>query len=104
MPGFANDGKADFSIKAKESLTIGFNNSGTPPYTYFLTEDQDVDVGFLKLYISTKYIDYSSIAQRSPFSGQRASFRAQSSTPDLWHTLTIPVVQRRGSHLAIAQT
>lgn len=100
-PGTAAQGKVDFSIPARKSLTIGFGDSGTPPYKYFLRKNQTVDVGFLKLCLSTDWIDHGSIAQLTPFHSDRPlrGIRPQivSKKRWLWDTLIIPVVQKIGA-------
>ena len=80
-------------------MTIGFGNPGAAPYRYFLRNDQSVDVGFLKLYISSHYVDFSGIPQCSPFTGakDRAGIQDPKRTPPLWDTLTIPIVQKSGA-------
>lgn len=77
---------------------------------YSLEEDQDIDVGYLKIFLATRPIDLSDIVQAPPFSadtqgwvdedGRKARMnvlpRAQIPEPeDTWFTFCIPVVQRR---------
>ncbi|KAF8170849.1 caspase domain-containing protein [Mycena galopus ATCC 62051] len=102
LPSTAANGKVDVSLPAKGSVTIGFGACGAPGWNYFLREGQTVDVGFLKLFISTEYVDYSSILQKSlldeePDEGldeSRAGRREMRSS--IWDTLTIPMVQKTG--------
>ncbi|KIK68739.1 hypothetical protein GYMLUDRAFT_1008897 [Collybiopsis luxurians FD-317 M1] len=94
LPGTAKTGIADFSIPAHGSLTIGYGDSGTAPHEYFLRDNQNVDVGFLKLYLSTQYVDYSGIAQVSPFEQHRAG-KPVTKQRLLWDTITIPMVQQK---------
>ncbi len=64
---------------------------------YRLRKGQDVDVGFLKLFFSTEYMDLSGVVQKTPFDDVR-----QSGPPPvrkslyLWHTMCIAVVQTKG--------
>ena len=68
------------------------------PYTFFLRKNQSVDIGFLKLYLSTEFVDYSSIAQVSPFQENRGICQpTQLKKRDFWDTLTIMVVQKKGA-------
>ncbi|KAH6917593.1 caspase domain-containing protein [Coprinopsis sp. MPI-PUGE-AT-0042] len=103
-PGVARLGDVEYSIPAGGSLTIGFGDSGTPPYKYFLRADQAVDVGFLKLCLSTKFIDNTAMAQASPFKAEN-SLRGvklehvKHKRRELWDTMIIPVVQKRGKAL-----
>ena len=80
---------------------MGYGDSGTVPHTFFLRDGQDVDVGILKLFLSTKQVDLSDVAQSSPFvlTGARSSAPAQLKGRNKlrlnWDTILIPVVQRR---------
>ena len=83
---------------------MGYGDSGSAPFTFFLRDGQKVDVGILKLYLSRKQIDLSDIAQPSPFDaiGARYSPSAKVKGPTklrfLWDTILIPVVQRRADN------
>ena len=46
---------------------MGYGDSGSVPYTYFLREGQNVDVGTLKLFLSRNQVNLSHVAQPSPF-------------------------------------
>ncbi|THU79034.1 hypothetical protein K435DRAFT_973293 [Dendrothele bispora CBS 962.96] len=96
LPGTALGGKADISIPANGSLSISFGDSGTVPREFFLRDNQDVDVGFLKLYLSTQYVDCSGVAQPSPFQEQRAT-KPSVKKRYLWDSITIPVIQQKGA-------
>ena len=82
---------------AGRSLTIGYGAGGGLPLCYELPRGIDIDVGFLKVYLTTKPIDLECLEQESPFS----LFRGLSSTPDIhtleaedqWRTITCTVVQ-----------
>ncbi|THU77272.1 hypothetical protein K435DRAFT_564575, partial [Dendrothele bispora CBS 962.96] len=67
LPPTAKNGVIEMPLPAKGSLTIGYGSSGSPPYGFSVRERQDVDVGALKLFLSTDYVDYGTIAQKSPF-------------------------------------
>ncbi|PVF99196.1 hypothetical protein CPB86DRAFT_783999 [Serendipita vermifera] len=92
---------ADAPLQPHGSLAIGYGSGGARPYSYVLPDGQDVDVGFLKFFISTEQVDLSGIAQPSPFSeeGQKqwtgGMWRGASKRPSLWHTELIMVVQGR---------
>ncbi|VDB92134.1 unnamed protein product [Peniophora sp. CBMAI 1063] len=79
------------------TLHIGYGAGGGRPFTYFLREGQDRDVGFIKLFISTEYVDLSSIAQGVPFVTDRAAVPPDvpvSTYPrPIWDTVIITVVQ-----------
>jgi hypothetical protein len=48
-------------------LTIGYGESGTAPRAYTVRKGQDVDVGYLRLFVSTDYADWTAIEQGTPF-------------------------------------
>lgn len=78
------------------SLTIGYGSGGTVPFVYFMRDGQDVDVGFLKLFLTTEPVDYSNIPQTSPFDVNDRAFGIYKPKPPLiWDTLLVAVVQRR---------
>ncbi|KAF9240014.1 caspase domain-containing protein [Melanogaster broomeanus] len=81
--------------KGGGTLTIGYGSSGSVPYSFFLPEGQDIDVGFLKIFLTTRPIDMSKIPQKSPFQVDRGSAPVVMERGDSWGTILIPVVQRR---------
>ncbi|KAK0471053.1 caspase domain-containing protein [Armillaria novae-zelandiae] len=86
----------DVSLPPGESLSIGYGTSGTVPHMYTLRKGQDVDVGFLKLFFSTEYLDLSGVVQRSPFTESRGSRRVAPQSRYLWDEKCIAVIQKRG--------
>jgi hypothetical protein len=92
---------ADAPLQPRGSLAIGYGSGGARPYGYVLPDGRDIDVGYLKFFISTEQIDLSGVAQPSPFSeeGQKhwsgSMWRGASKRPSLWHTELIMVVQGR---------
>ncbi|KAG8848339.1 hypothetical protein FRC20_002551, partial [Serendipita sp. 405] len=60
-------GRADPSVPAKQALTIGYGDGGVPAFKYYLREGQDLDIGFIKIFLSTEQVDLSHIRQLSPF-------------------------------------
>ena len=94
----ADAGKFKLDSPLKESggtLTIGYGAGGAEPFSYFLREGQDVDVGFLKFFFATKPVDLSKIPQPSPFIPRRAGKQQEKEVVETWGTILIPVVQRR---------
>lgn len=99
-------------LQPGSSLTIGYGDGGWQPWVYSLREPktivpgeieqdgQDMDVGFLKLFLSTKPINLSYIEQGTPFStrfkpGSRGGNRLPLEVDQVWDTRLITVVQRR---------
>lgn len=88
----------EFSIPGNDSLNVGFGDSGTQPRKFYLRENQTVDVGFLKLYLSTQCVDFSGVVQKSPFVPQeRAEKEVQRERKETWDAILIPVIQRKGT-------
>ncbi|KAL0066446.1 hypothetical protein AAF712_006488 [Marasmius tenuissimus] len=94
MPPVARGGETDYSLPAGGSLDVGFGDSGTTPFYYRLRNSQSVDVGFLKLYVSTEYIDYSQIVQETPFVPERQTSPRETKKRYLWDSMLVPIVQR----------
>ncbi|KAI0315079.1 caspase domain-containing protein [Amylostereum chailletii] len=91
--GAAKDNKVD-PIPSGGALTIGYGAGGERPVNYFLREGQSVDVGYLKLFLSTDHIDLRELKQDSPFDGWRASHRKPRRPTSIWDTMLVTVVQR----------
>ncbi|KAF9480651.1 hypothetical protein BDN70DRAFT_920403 [Pholiota conissans] len=66
-PGGHGDG--DAPLKAGRSMVIGYGSEGVCPFVLEVDvrNPASAEIGFLKLFISTKHTDYSHIRQYSPF-------------------------------------
>ena len=80
-----------------EALCIGWGAAGHPPDECVLREDEDYNVEYLKIYISTHPVDFPHLPQLSPFSmsSARGMGPFQQLQQEVWGDLVIPVVQRR---------
>lgn len=94
-PGAAKDNNVDRCIRSKGRLTIGYGAGGGTPHVYHVRKGQDVDIGFLKLFVSTEWVDYSNIEQGPPFNGTRREEVKVVFRNSPWDTISIPMVQRR---------
>ncbi|KAK0214570.1 hypothetical protein IW262DRAFT_1300651 [Armillaria fumosa] len=92
---------ADASLPPKGSLDIGYSMSGIVPYSYTLRQGQDIDVGFLKLFFSTKHMDLSGLVQGSPFenAGHLSSDAQKRKAFEGWHVMHVAIVQKKGGHM-----
>ena len=85
-------------LKGKGHLTVGYGDSGSVPNIFFLREEQKVDVGILKLFLSRELVNLTHVAQSSPFVSSRATGKVvvpePKNLPLPWDTVEIPVVQR----------
>ena len=78
------------------SLSIGYGSGGLTPFSYFIRDGQDTDVGFLKLFLTTEPVDYSNVPQTSPFDiRQRGNGKYKPKPRLIWDTILVAVVQRR---------
>jgi len=99
-------GKIDPPLPAGGSLTIGYGSGSVAPFTYFLRDGQNVDVGFLKLFLSTEPVDLSHLIQRSPFEFDLArsdmAYGEEKSDKTMcqWETVLLTIIQRRSSPAA----
>ena len=77
-------------------MTIGFGDGGSDPISFRLDkDDQDLDVGHMKIFFSTKPVDLRHMEQESPFTGNRSTFRVQNAALDTWVAVEYPIIQRR---------
>ena len=88
------------------SLTIGYSNNGwdkvhpggSGPFVYECRPGQDVDVGFLKLFLSTQYIDLSTLLQGVTTAldeGDIRGTKVPEPTDGIWASTLVTVVQER---------
>lgn len=104
-PSSTQGGKPDPPLRAGDSLNIGYGSGGAPPFQYFLRKGQNIDLGFLKLFLTSTYVDLSSIVQESPFGGGGGDVRkiledktvVQMPLHSTWDQVMIAVVQKRAS-------
>ena len=85
-------------LRQKESLTIGYGCSGTLSREYYVDDGFDVDVGFLKIFASTEYVDYALVEQMSPFDRDTPRAIAKTSRvyrEPIWDSKVITVVQKK---------
>lgn len=93
--------KVDPCVPANGLLTIGYGSGGHLPQTYYTREGQDLDIGFLKLFVSTQPVDYSYIAQPSPFGGVRFGTPLPPRHYEVWDSIRVPVVQAKRGYSAL---
>ena len=93
----SKEGKVDPPLPAGGNLTIGYG-PGEPRAFKFDLKKEEVDVGFLKLFLTTDYIDFSNVSQPSPFAATRdvVDYDDSKKLDPVWDSILIPVVQRRG--------
>ncbi|KAK7464351.1 hypothetical protein VKT23_006518 [Stygiomarasmius scandens] len=98
----------DTCIRPGGYLHIGYGNTGWSPLGFSIREGQEVDVGYLVLYISTTYTDCEHIGEPSPFTDTPATggrsyqsrglkFVPSTERSDFWTKKRIPVVVKGGT-------
>jgi hypothetical protein len=99
-----SSGKVDPPLLPNGSITVGYGSGGGAPFDYSLREGQDVDVGSLKLFISTEQVDLWVIPQQSPFDDETGTVSTRLDKPrgkkrpeGMWNSTLITIVQRRYS-------
>jgi len=97
-PGTAGKFEADVPLpKNGGTLTIGYGSGGADSISFLLNaDDQNLDVGHLKIFFTTKPADLRGVGQESPFTGaQRGTYRVPPLVLDSWVTVQYPIIQRR---------
>lgn len=96
QPPSAGKFQIDLPLPLGGSLTLGYGIRNSGPFNYLLRDGQDVDVGFLKLFLTTEPLDFSDMAQASPFRrDSRVAMHCQARISAVWDTILVAVVQRR---------
>lgn len=97
QPPSAGEHTVDPPLKRGQELPIGYGSGGHTARRYTIEDPtQDLEVGFLKLFISSQYVDFSKVEQNSPFGdASRAMKKAKVSPPRFWDAIFIPLIQRR---------
>jgi hypothetical protein len=65
----ATTAQVDMPLCPRGLFPIGYGVSGSPPSKFHLEKNQTLNVGYIRLFISTCTVNISSIAQLSPFTG-----------------------------------
>ena len=87
--------KVDAPLCPKGSFPVGYGTGGSAPFKFHLEKNQTLDVGYIRVFISTCAVDMSSIAQPSPFTGPARGMETVPLLPSpQWDVITIAVVQR----------
>ncbi|KAF9474960.1 hypothetical protein BDN70DRAFT_884284 [Pholiota conissans] len=86
----------DGPLPPKAHLTIGYGNGGCKPWSFYVPDGKSKDVGFLRLFLSTRPANFQNIVQRSPFEESRGggkSERVDVEDVGKWMAKTATVVQ-----------
>ncbi|KZV77213.1 hypothetical protein PENSPDRAFT_679412 [Peniophora sp. CONT] len=92
------DVKPPLPAAMEHAIPLNFGDAGARPLTFSLPAGQSIDVGFIRIFVSTHNSDLSGIAQKSVIEQCRAAVTENPSDwtyqPEMWGAVTIPVVQR----------
>ncbi|KIJ23389.1 hypothetical protein M422DRAFT_195981, partial [Sphaerobolus stellatus SS14] len=78
------------------SFTVGYGSGGERPCKFTLGEDVDIEVGFLKIYLTSENVNLSSITQCSPFDNDgRTIARDETNIQQIAGTILLKIIQRR---------
>ncbi|KAG8720958.1 hypothetical protein FRC08_016909 [Ceratobasidium sp. 394] len=86
-------------IRSMQCLPISNGSSGTDPTAFFLESGQTLDMGIIKLFVTTRPVSFCPLEQESPFEegGQsntrKAVTRFMLTNAGLWDTQSLVVVQ-----------
>jgi hypothetical protein len=78
-----------------KELAIGHGPSGWPAWQYKLDESENMDLGLIKVFLSTAPVRLSHLKQLSPFGEARTCHQVVDDVVFVWNAKTIPLVQRR---------
>jgi hypothetical protein len=76
-------------------MTFGYGYGGDAPLVFSLAKGRDVEHGFLKLFVCTKYVDLSDIEQSPAPMVARPIGRADVKPLMTWDTIEVAVVLRK---------
>jgi hypothetical protein len=69
-------------------LPVGYGSAGGEALEFFLADGVTSDVGFLRLFVSTTYVDMNSLEQPSFLCAERGSRRVERPPLDIWDAWT----------------
>jgi len=77
---------------------VGWGGSNDSPFLLDIPEKHALEVGFLKLFLTTEYVDFSDVPQASPFSScNNRAMKIHSPSISFWESIKIPFVLRRAN-------
>lgn len=80
------------------ALGVGHGSDDAVPFSYSLPDGKDIDVGYLKLFLTTTWLDMSWISQGYPFVESKRDdekVREEMLRSNVCDAVTVAVVQRR---------
>jgi len=90
--------RVDAALPPRSRLTIGYGDGGSSPWQFTLPEGETKDLGFFKLFLSTRPAYFDSLIQENlPFNSQatRGGKPMAAEIPDIlkWAAIVSTVIQ-----------
>jgi len=76
---------------SRGELNVGYGEAGVEAFEFSLADGLSADVTFLKLFVSTVYVDMTALEQSSPFFAVRGGKKKKPPSVDIWDTWTYVV-------------
>jgi hypothetical protein len=76
---------------SRGELKVGYGEAGVEAFKFSLADGLSADVTFLKLFVSTVYVDMTALEQSSPFFTVRGGKKEKPPSVDIWDTWTFVV-------------
>ncbi|KAI0028619.1 caspase domain-containing protein, partial [Vararia minispora EC-137] len=86
--------EADVSLPAGGSLTIGYGAGGADPQEFYFEDNINLEVTYLKIFVTSHNVDLENIVQESPFTDERGVFPKPVPLGELWDTVLLAIVQK----------
>src|ERR1700761_6350311 len=104
-PQYFSSQNMDPNLPERSNLEIGIGDQGSLPRVYPLADDRDINVGFLKIILSTDRLASGMMEQGSPFklkAAQEMPFARMRMAMSvkvqrhMWDAMIIPLIVSRG--------
>lgn len=95
--------RVDPPLRAGSFHTVGYGTGGEVPFAFHLRSGENLDIGFLKLFVTTSPTDFDSLNQPSPFEIARGTIsktdtvrklKQLSEGTEQWGTVLTAIIQR----------
>jgi hypothetical protein len=97
---------APLARKANEEpskLPVGYGSPGGQAVEFSLADGVTSDVTFLRLFVSTTYVDMTAVEQPSPFDTNRKINKATPPSKQIWNAWTYVLMTKRQGTDSTAQ-
>lgn len=85
----------DAALPPRSRLAVGYGNSISEPWQFVIPKGQDKDIGYFRLFLSSRPGNFQSISQFSPFEGRRGMTPKYPDRADtnMWMVKTATAIQ-----------